>query len=421
MSDVGGGDAAEPFGLCWGQQWSWHEQQAPAARRDRGLLLSDVMDLPGGVDRDGVREAIDVLLTRHAALRTSYLRDAGGAPWQRVWPADRRRYQLAEFDDAERCRAWLEQPLDIVAGWPLRVALLPAGLGVAVHQVAADRYGFRLLCEELRLVAGAVARGVAPSLPPVGRQPADIAAQERSPAGRTASARAIAYWLTQDEPLGEVLDALRSRSDEPSDVMHVARAVSASGRRRLAQLAASTGSSEPTVAVAAVACVLAGHLGRTTFPLTTLVNNRHLPGLARSVCSVAQSGLIRASVSDPDDLVSAIPDAWSGTLAAMQHAHYDGDELSDRMRSFDSGGVHTTAAPPSVNVVVQDAPSVAAGAGAGPWTASVRQVDQRCVSLYFHAHVSESHLSIELRVGSHLVSAGEAEGLVTGAMRLVLG
>jgi hypothetical protein len=329
-------------------------------------------------------------------------------------------YELQDFDDAPRAREWLRRPLDILAGWPLRVAILRTGtepprLGITVHHIAADGYGFGILCEELRHVLGALARGEAPSLRPVGRQAADLAAFERSPAGRAANERAIAYWLGQNEQLEEVLDSLRSRFDEPSDVMHVARVVSAPGRRRAADLAEAAGSSQPVVAVAAIACVLAGHLRRDTFPMTTSVNNRHLPDLARSVCSVAQDGLVRAHVPDARDVGSAIPDAWSGMVGAIQHAYYDGDELSERMGAFDSGGPHTTAAPPSVNVVQ------VAGEEQHAETSWVGAVDQRCVSLYFRARPSESHLTFELRAGSHLLSAGDSLVLVTEAMRLILG
>jgi Condensation domain len=411
--------SADPFGLCWGQKWSWHEQQVPASRRNPGLVLRDVLDLPEGLDRDGIRAVLHLLLSRHTSLRTSFFRDLDGAPRQRTWPVSQEAYELEDFEDVPRCDAWLRQPLDILTGWPLRVAVLrpgdgPARLGIAVHHVAADMHGFRLLCEELREVAGAFARGAEPSLPPVGRQPVDIAEFERSPAGQALNERTIAYWLDQDESLGAVLDALRSRFDEPGDAMHVARVVSAGGRRRLADLAGATGSSEPTVAVAAVSCVLAGHLGRASFPMTMLVNNRHLRGLERSVASVAQSGLIRAGVPDPRDLASAIPEAWSGMLTAMQHARYDGDELSERMRSFDSGGLHVTAGPPSVNVVRTASPRDEA-----PETSWVGQVDQRCVSLYFHVRVSESHLAIELRAGTHLLTAAGSLALVTDAMNLM--
>jgi hypothetical protein len=85
------------------------------------------------------------------------------------------------------------------------------------------------------------------------------------------------------------------------------------------------------------------------------------------------------------------------------------------VRAFDSGGLHTTAAPPSVNV------GQVAGSEQHPETAWVGQVDQRCLSLFFHARLSGSHLAIELRAGSHLLSADDSLALVAGAMTLIRG
>ena len=418
-------DESEPFGLCWGQQWSWHEQQAPAAQRPPGLINGALLDLPANVGGEDVRAVLRVLLSRHQSLRTSCLPGDDGAPCQRVWPVSEERYELGGFVDAGRCDEWLRRPMDVRSGWPVRAAVVrpdagPARLGLAVHHLAADRLGFGVLWEELRHVVDAAGRGEAPALPPAGRQPADVAAFERSPAGVAVNERAIAHWLDQDGALGEVLDWLRRTFGEPGDTMHVARVVSASGRRRLGELAEATGGSEASVAVAAVGCVLSRHLGRATFPMTMSVSNRHLPGLARSVCSVAQSGLVRVAVADPSDLAAAVPDAWSGMLAAIQHAYYSGDELSERMRAFDSGGLHVTAAPPNVNVVTAAALDPPRGrAGDEPWTSSVGQVRQRCASLFFHVRLSESHLEIELRAGAHLLPAGDGLALVADAMRLI--
>src|SRR5262249_22075910 len=161
------------------------------------------------------------------------------------------------------------RPMDVRSGWPVRAAVVrpdagPARLGLAVHHLAADRLGFGVLWEELRHVVDAAGRGEAPALPPARRPPPGGAAVRRAPAGAAVSERAIAYWLEQDGVLGEVLDWLRRTFGEPGDTMHVARVVSGSGRRRLDELAAATGCSEASVAVAAVGCVLARHLGRAT-------------------------------------------------------------------------------------------------------------------------------------------------------------
>lgn len=178
--------------------------------------------------------------------------------------------------------------------------------------------------------------------------------------------------------------------------------------------------------VAAIACVLAAHLGCARVPMHMLVLSRDAPDLKRSVSSMAQGGLVCVSVPDPGGLEWVVPSAWSGTLAAMRHGRYDGNELSERLSSFDSGGRHLTVSPPSISIM-RDIPLPPLGPELqpaddcnGPYVSFAGQVDRPCLGLNFHAQISGSNLSLELRAGTHLISQADCRRLVLAAIKLIV-
>jgi hypothetical protein len=417
--------------LSWGQRWSWNEQRADAAERTATLILSRVVDLPAAADVAGIRAAVRLAVSRHEVLRSTFAVDGNGTPRQSVWPAELELYQIEQFDRDADYLAWLRRPMDVGSAWPLRVAVLhlpggATGLAVSTHHIATDLYGFDALCQELRTSVRTAAGGVVPPLPPVGRQPVELAAFEQSPAGVAVNDRAIRHWLGHDDDLGEVLASLRARSDRPNGVLHAARVV-APRPSRLSDLAALRHSSEGAVAVAAVACVLAGHLGRARVPMAMSVANRHLEGLRQSVCSVTQSGLISVPVADPRELAHTVPAAWAGMLTGMRHAYYDCDDLFDQMKSLDRGGRHVTVAPPSINIVRVAAPLPGLTLVARPdlsdgrFTSWTGQCDRRCLGLHFHVQVSTRQLAVELRTGAHLLSMDDCHRLAAEVLTLILG
>ncbi|WP_422769350.1 condensation domain-containing protein [Plantactinospora sp. WMMC1484] len=434
-SPAPGTDAGAPQRgpLCWGQQWAWHEQQLPAELRSHALLLRTFEPLPG-VSFRTVRAAAQVVVARHASLRSTVGVDDNGRPEQRVWPASSRMYDVEWIRRYDEAAARLRQQMDIEARWPIRVVYCrrlvrgPARLGLVVHHIATDLQGFDLLWNEFRATVDAVHRGLTAQLPPAGRQPIDLATFEQSPAGAAASRRAVDYWLRHQDALAEVLESLRARATDTGLLMHVARVDSTVAARRLAQRLATGRTTETAIVVAAVSCALAEYLGRSTVPINMLVSNRHLPGIRDSVCCVAQSGLLCVEVSDPRKLDDVIPAAWRGSLAANRYGHYDSAELNDQMASFDKGGLHQVAAPPSVNIVPRGAfvswygpdprPEELASR---PYTSWLGESAQRCAGFYFHVRITDSTLAVELRTGGHLISADETRMLAERVVGAILG
>ncbi|AVT32046.1 hypothetical protein C6361_24090 [Plantactinospora sp. BC1] len=413
-------------GLCWGQRWSWHQQQLPPGRRAPTLLFRRMIRIPDGVGPELARRAVTLAVTRHSSLRsTFFVHD--GQPCQQVWSADGARWEFREFDGRTGCESWLAGDIDIEAGWPIRAALAgsaPGGtwLGVAVHHIATDLYGFNLLCTELGTAVRAYLAGGEPTLPPVGRHAVEIAEYEASPQGVATSARTIAYWQRHADEMAKVISTMtRGGAERPADALHVARTTADVGGDHLDTIARGRG--RGAVLLGAVAISLARFLGCARVPMMLLVPNRHLPGVKHSVCALAQAGLCVVEVRPHDSLHAVVGRAWSALVRAQAYGYCDHDELTERMTPAQVGEHGYVVTPPGVNVMqaaaVDDPRLVPATADAFP-TVAVHTLDRPCLGTNFHLAVSESTLTVELRAGVHLLSAEDCRDLVSATVRSIL-
>ncbi|GAB3984137.1 AMP-binding protein [Plantactinospora veratri] len=412
-------------GLCWGQRWSWHQQQLPPGRRAPTLLFRRMIRIPDGVGPELARRAVALSVARHSSLRSTFsVQD--GQPCQQVWSADGARWEFREFPGQTGCESWLAGDIDIEAGWPIRAALAGSApgatwLGVAVHHIATDLYGFNLLCTELQTAVRAYLAGGEPSLPPVGRHAVDIAAYESSPQGVATSARTIAYWQRHAGEMAKVISTITRGAGQPADAMHVARATADIGGEQLDTIARGRG--RGAVLLGAVAISLARFLGCAQVPMMLLVPNRHLPGVKHSVCALAQAGLCVVEVRPHDSLHAVVGRAWSGLVRAQAYGYCDHDELTERMTPAQVGEHGFVVTPPGVNVMqaaaVGDPGLVPATADAFP-TVAVHTLDRPCLGTNFHLAVSESTLTVELRAGVHLLSAEDCRDLVSATVRSIL-
>jgi hypothetical protein len=426
--------------LCWGQQWAWHQQQLPPQSRSPMLVFHRLIPLSPGAGSAEVRRAVALSITRHSSLRTTISPaadtetdtdtdtdpDADGRPQQQVWRDDADRWELREFADRSRCQAWLAEQFDISAAWPLRAALLTTGddgpsLGIAVHHIATDLHGFNQLCADLRASVDAYLAGAEPALPEVGRHAIDIARYESSPAGELASARAIASWERQAPHMRKVLARMVEGVPAARNGLLIARTTSAAAARRLDAVARGRG--RAAVVLGAIAGVLARHLDCEQIPVMVMVTNRNLPGVRHSVCAIAQGGLCVVDARNPDALEPMVASAWSGLLRAQKNGYCDVDALSARMEAVELGRSDLPITVPGVNVLEAGA---AEGLGVAPESAerypavSVRTLDSLCLGMNFHAAVSDSALTIELRTGVYLATEEQCRELVSKSIRAVL-
>ncbi|HYW06754.1 MAG TPA: amino acid adenylation domain-containing protein, partial [Longimicrobium sp.] len=181
--------------------------------------------LTGTLDRDALGRALDRIVARHEALRTTFA-EVAGAPVQRVGPADTG-FALAEHDlraqrDGERAldelvSAEARAPFDLERGPLIRGLLAHVAaddhvLLLTMHHIVSDAWSMGVLVRELGTLYGAFTRGEADPLPPLPVQYADYAVWQRSWIDGAVLDAQASYWRAT---LGGAPELLELPTDRP--------------------------------------------------------------------------------------------------------------------------------------------------------------------------------------------------------------
>ncbi|HEU0016243.1 MAG TPA: amino acid adenylation domain-containing protein, partial [Longimicrobium sp.] len=182
--------------------------------------------LRGELDRAALARALDAIVARHEALRTTFAQ-VDGVPEQRIAPAEASRLRLVQHDlggradaDGELRRLMAEEvgaPFDLergplIRGRLVRLAADDHVLLLTMHHIVSDGWSIGVLTHELGALYGAFRRGEPDPLPALPVQCADYAAwQRRWVEGDVLRAQAE-YWT---ETLGGAPELLELPADHP--------------------------------------------------------------------------------------------------------------------------------------------------------------------------------------------------------------
>jgi amino acid adenylation domain-containing protein len=164
----------------------------------------DARRLRGPLDIAALRAALDALVARHEALRTTFP-ERGGEPVQAILAPAPAAFELLDGDGlgqqgiAALCRAQARRRFDLAREPPLRAALIRLSpedhvLVVIVHHIASDGWSRAILRRELAALYAAARAGRSAELPELAVRYADFAGWQRR---RLASAQAeedLRWW-----------------------------------------------------------------------------------------------------------------------------------------------------------------------------------------------------------------------------------
>lgn len=284
--------------------------------------------VPPGADVDTAVAALRTLAERHESLRTVYPGPAGRQPTEQTVLAEGAfELELVETDEdpaevADRIgRRSRAVRFDLAAEFPLRLALItsggkPALLSVTVCHAAADGAATgRLLEEWTALAAGRTLP------PPDGPTPRQLAVQERSAAGTGRMRRSLRHWerILRTAPHAVFADS----SVGPSEGLLTSRAVhSTAAAAALESAALRLGASPSAIMLAAYAALAAHRAAQRTVVIAALSSNRHRPGLADYVGTLAQDALIRLD-ADAGDFDRLVAGASGAAMTAYLHSTFE--------------------------------------------------------------------------------------------------
>jgi hypothetical protein len=241
-----------------------------------------LIDLPDDVTAEGIRTALSVLIGRHEALRTLF--PVEGV--QSVLDRGTIEVDFAE-DPGDLLSMVTPRPFEPDRELPLRATVLTCGgrpasvLFFGCH-LSVDEAAMEIVAREFRtLLTGGV-------LPPSAPQPADLAAEQRTPMGARRLHRSLRYW--EEQCLEAPLCALPVPDTETTG-RYTVRLTSRSAGRAIEELGAQLRVSPQSAVTAVFMLALTEWTGQSAALVNSISGNRHLPRLRDYVGTLAQDSI----------------------------------------------------------------------------------------------------------------------------------
>ena len=199
-------DRTKPIPLSFAQQRLWFLAQLEGASEAYHVPLN--LTLTGRLDREALRRALDRIVDRHEALRTTF-EAIGGEPVQRIAAAETG-FALIEHDlrgrsdITDELKRLAEEeaaaPFDLSGGPLIRGRLVQEAaqehtLLITMHHIVSDGWSMAVFMDELKTLYTAFLNGEANPLPSLPVQYAEFAAWERAALANSEMAeQQAAYW-----------------------------------------------------------------------------------------------------------------------------------------------------------------------------------------------------------------------------------
>jgi amino acid adenylation domain-containing protein len=280
------------FPMSLAQERLWFIERLSTA----GALfhLSTVTRLSRAVDAGVLESALNEIVRRHEALRTTFdLVD--GVPSQIVHPYRQLAVPLVDLTHLKRsgreaaalelAETQAERPFDLRVGPLLRATVFELGAGdrllaVTIHHLVSDGWSMGLFWHELTLLSGALTRGEPSPLPELETQYADYAVWQRSRLTGAVLAEEMAFWRTTLAEPSPVLELPTDRPRPPtqsfSGAVHEA-SLPADLVQRAGRLAHDEGATVFMVLLAGLQSLLHRYTGAEDIAVGTYTAGREHP------------------------------------------------------------------------------------------------------------------------------------------------
>jgi amino acid adenylation domain-containing protein/non-ribosomal peptide synthase protein (TIGR01720 family) len=336
----------EPLPLSPGQRrlWFLDELATGGTEYNTGVGLR----LSGPLDRAALRTALDGLVDRHEALRTTF-DTIDGSGVQLV--AERgeiplRIVDLSTVDAAARDAAVdrklaeeLDRPFDLRRGPLTRATLLRLDadehvLLLAQHHIVTDGWSVGLLVDELAERYAAATQGTDAALPELPIQYPDFAGWHRNRVADGALAEHLRYWRRQLdglEPLDLPTDRPRPRLRTTSGAVH-RRDLPAEVVRALTDTGRTAGATLFVTLLAAVQALLARYTHQRDLAVGTVTSGRGRADLERLVGFFVNTVVLRSAVDTRKPFRDFLAEVRETVLDAFAHDGVPFDRLVEELQ-----------------------------------------------------------------------------------------
>ncbi|MEU8465516.1 amino acid adenylation domain-containing protein [Streptomyces sp. NPDC029003] len=322
--------------LSFVQRRTWFLHQLEGAET---WNVSAAFRLTGPLDEDALLAALRDIVDRHEVLRTTYLTDDDGEPYQLILPTERAAEQVrVPVVDVtpEGVSAAVDETVahwfDLTAEIPLRARLLRSGpeehvLVLVIHHIASDGSSGAPLARDLAAAYNARRAGRAPQWEPLPVQYKDYTMWQREVLGDLADpdslgARQIAYWREElagvPQPLDLPLDRPRS-AEAGTDGDAVPIPVAAEVMTGLQKLADGRGLTMSMVMQAALGVLLSKLGAGEDIPIGTPIAGRTDEALNDLIGCFVNNLVIRMDLSGSPTFAALLAQVRDKALTAYEH------------------------------------------------------------------------------------------------------
>jgi amino acid adenylation domain-containing protein/non-ribosomal peptide synthase protein (TIGR01720 family) len=323
-----------------GQRALWFLQQL--APESAAYNLCSAFRITGALDLAALRRAFQVLVDRHAALRTTFV-NVQGELRQRIAGQAEVGFDLADaagWSD-ERLRAHLsdlpQRPFDLARGPLLRVQTFARSANehivlVTVHHIVADFWSLVVLIDELRRVYLASPTA---ALAPLRFQYTDYVRWQTELLASPAGERLWGYWHGQ---LAEPLPVMNLPTDRPRPPLQSYRGaahsfgIKADLTSQLKALAMNSGATLFMTLLAAFQVLLHRYTGQVDLLVGSPTAGRSRAGLADLVGYFVNPVVLRAELAGDPRFSAFVKRVRQMVLAALAHQDYPFAVLVDRLK-----------------------------------------------------------------------------------------
>ena len=319
--------------------WFLDHYRRPGSSQHPDFALAVHYRISGPLDVQAMSDAIDQLVQRHEALRTSVHLDAAeGTQTVLAAPSRILRVQSVAGSGAghgyealqKAARHDADIPLDPANGRVFTAQLTSASVSehlliLRVHHIVADGWSIDVMESELEELYDAALRRRAATLAPSPSYQnvvehmdrtffVDLDWREAEP-----YRSALRYWARQVEGVEPSILKAAARDTPSMPTQQHSLDLTSDELDAVLQQARQCGATLFSTIVAALACLRAQDSGNPDVRLLTLNAARDTPGLDRMVGLLLNPMLLRLSVQPGDELADVLPRASAGVREALAH------------------------------------------------------------------------------------------------------
>jgi amino acid adenylation domain-containing protein len=334
--------------LSFPQLRQWFLVQLDPEAPDYNLPLA--LRLNGPLRRDALESALNAIVERHEALRTTFVAE-GGKP--RPVIAERLELPLPvidltpvpagerETETRRRVEREARHRFDLTHGPLLHTTLLHRGpedhvLLVTVHHIVFDGWSYGVFIRELAELYEAFAAGRPSPLEPLDIQYVDFAAWQREWLESDAAAPLVDYWRRQlagsEEMLDLPLDRPRPAMQRFEGAFENIR-VEPEVAGRLRALAREQGGTPFMALLAAYGALLQRYSGQDDFNVGTFVANRRWEAVEKLLGFFVNTLVLRTDLSGGPTFRGLLDRMRETTLGAFEHEDLPFEKLLEELET----------------------------------------------------------------------------------------